>query len=490
MGTASPATAASFLLPTNQMIIPLRILPLTVALALVSAFSLRAAPPPNVLFISIDDLSDWTELHDPAAPIKMPNLMRLAQRGVFFTHAYAPAPACNPSRTAVLTGLAPAATGIYGNSTDWRRMLPDVVTLPAHFKAHGYRSVGAGKIFHHHFDSAFHDRAAFDEFQLMAADRYPPQRLNQLAAINRNFDWGPWPPDERDLPDVKTADWAVNFLRRPASGPFFLAVGIYRPHSPHFAPARHFERRPLEKLTTPAERADDAEDLPAAAHGFLKRDFWMKNFATDPAHRGSREHAIQAYQACAEFADEQIGRVLEALERHPQGRETLIVVWSDHGFQLGEKQKWEKFTLWEKATRVPLIVVAPGVAPAGARSTQPVSLLDLYPTLNELCGLPAPKSGVHGESLVPLLRDPRATREQPAVMTHERGNHAVRSARWRYIRYANGDEELYDHQRDPHEWHNLAARPEHAAVKAEHARWLPRSDAPAGPDMAPPRKRE
>lgn len=465
----------------------LRLLPLTLALIFTFVSSGAAAPPPDVLFIAIDDLNDWTELHDPAAPIKLPRLAQLARRGVFFTHAYAASPACNPSRTAVLTGLAPAATGVYGNSTDWRGALPNAVTLPAHFKAHGYRSVGAGKIFHHGWDSAFHDHASFDEFQLLASDRYPPERLNQLTAINANFDWGAWPPDERELPDVKTADWAIDFLRRPSDQPFFLAIGIHRPHSPHFAPARHFGRHRPDVPALPPVNPDDLADLPAGAQSLLERDIWMRNFATNADHPGSREHAIQAYQACAEFADEQIGRVLDALDHHPRGKSTIIIVWSDHGFHLGEKGKWEKFTLWEKATRAPLIIVAPGTTSAVTRCAQPVSLLDLFPTLNELCGLPAPAGGLHGDSLVPLLRDPRATRSRPAVMTYGRGNHAVRSARWRYIRYADGTEELYDHAADPHEWTNLAGRPDLAAIKADHARWLPRAGAPAFRDLPRPR---
>ncbi|HEY0945493.1 MAG TPA: sulfatase [Opitutaceae bacterium] len=462
-------------------------LPLVPALVLAVAAGVGASPPPNVLFVVIDDLNDWTELHDAAAPIKLPHLTRLAQRGVFFTHAYASSPACNPSRAAVLTGRSPASSGVYGNSTDWRGAMPHTVTLPAHFKAHGYRSVGAGKIFHHGWNNAFHDATSFGEFQLLAPDRYPPRRLNQLTAINANFDWGAWPPDERDLPDVKTADWAVDFLRRPAGGPFFLAVGIYRPHSPHFAPARHFRNHPLDTLALPEWNPDDAVDLPAGARALLDGDIWMKHFAAEAAHPGSREHAIQAYQACATFADEQIGRVLAALERHPQGANTIIVVWSDHGFQLGEKGKWEKFTLWEKATHVPLIIVAPGVSRTAARCSQPVSLLDLYPTLNELCGLPAPAGGVEGESLVPLLRDPAATRDRPAIMTYGRGNHAVRDARWRYIRYADGTEELYDHAVDALEWTNLADRPEYAAIKSGLGRWLPSTDAPAFRDLPRPR---
>jgi arylsulfatase A-like enzyme len=440
--------------------------------------------PPDIVFIAVDDLNDSTQLHDPASTIRMPRLQGLAKRGVFFSRAYAASPACNPSRTAILTGLAPHTTGVYGNASDWRRALPEAVTLPAHFRANGYRVVGAGKIFHHQFDSAFHDGPAFHAFRRLELDVYPPARLTGMKAGSRNFDWGPWPPNEPDLPDVKTADWAIDWLARPTDEPFFLALGIYRPHSPHYAPARHFEANPPSRVRLPREETLDASMVAAGGRALLERDQWMRHFAADPSAANSRAAAIRAYQACATFADEQIGRVLDALERHPRGRDAIVVVWSDNGFHLGEKGKWEKFTLWEKGTRVPLIVVAPGVARAGAHCLRPVSLLDLYPTLLDLAGLPA-KPGLHGESLRPLLVDPAAPARRPVLMTYERGNHAVRSDRWRYIRYADGSEEVYDHAADPDELVNLAGRPEAAEVIARHRVWLPAHNAPTGPDLKP-----
>lgn len=271
--------------------------------------------------------------------------------------------------------------------------------------------------------------------------------------------------------------------------PFFLAVGIFRPHSPHFAPTRFFRQYPLDKLALPMtptnDEANDADDIPAGGQALLRRDRWMDSFAPEGSiGSGTLKSAVQAYQASASFADEQIGRVLDALWRRPDARNTVIVLWSDHGFQLGEKRKWEKFTLWEKATHVPFIVVAPGVARAGIECGRPVSLLDIYPTLIELCGL-APKPELEGRSLVPLLKNPRAGRIAPAVMTFEQGNHAVRSERWRYIRYADGGEELYDHRRDEREWRNLAGEPKYKQIIDEHRRWLPERDAAPVADLKP-----
>jgi arylsulfatase A-like enzyme len=217
--------------------------------------------------------------------------------------------------------------------------------------------------------------------------------------------------------------------------------------------------------------------------------FWRGMQEAEAKRPGSWREAVRHYQAAATFADAQIGRLIDALESTPRSRTTVVVLWSDHGYQLGEKGAWEKFTLWEKATHVPLLIVAPGVTTAGTKCVTPVSLLDLYPTLAELTGVVAP-AGLEGESLVPLLRHPAATRTRPAVMTYLRGNHAVRNERWRYIRYANGDEELYDHTTDSHEWTNLAARPEFASVKTELARSLPRYDAPAARDMPRPRRKQ
>ena len=447
--------------------------------------------PPNVLFICFDDLSDWIQPLDPSSPIEMPHLDRLAQRGMMFRRAYCAAPECNPSRTALLSGYRPTTTGVYANANDWKQVIPDAVMLPRYFREHGYSTAGAGKIFHH-VDRHFHDEASFDDYLPFETDRLPPEKFNGLTRARTpegnweplapTFDWGPSPTSEDDMLDSRSATYAAEFLARTHERPFFLAVGFFRPHLPYFAPQRFLEQYPAVTTPLPPLKADDLDDVPAGAHALMHR--WKRMFrgiqqAPDP--ETTWREAVASYAAGTTYADEQLGRILDALDRSPHRDNTIIVIWSDHGYHLGEKDHWTKFVLWEKANRVPLLIVAPGVARAGGASDRPVSLVDLYPTLVELCGLPA-RPDLDGLSLVPLLRDPAAERPRPALMTENPGNHAVRSDRWRYIRYADGGEELYDHTVDPHEWTNLAGDPQHRRTIAAHRRWLPTREAPVAPD--------
>jgi len=445
---------------------------------------------PNVLFIAVDDMNDWITLLDPEAPIRTPNLTRLAERGVVFTRAYCASPACNPSRVAVLTGKRPSTTGVYGNRSDWRGAMPDAVTLMQHFMAHGYRTEGAGKIFHHHGGGAFHDERSFHRFLLMPDPPDAPMPAAKLNGLDwygsPNTDWGPWPGDEAEHVDVRTVDCCVARLneKRDDRRPFFLAAGIFRPHMPFFAPPRYFAGYPIEEVVMPEVKDDDLEDVPAGGQRLLgaKKWFFEGMMKAERQSPGTWREAVRAYQACVTFADAQIGRLLDALDASPCCDNTIVVLWSDHGYHLGEKRHWEKFALWEKTTHVPYIIVAPGVAKAGGRCERPVDLTSVYPTLIELCRL-APRHDLDGVSLVPLLKDPGAECETPAVMTYQRGNHAVRSPRWRYIRYADGTEELYDHDADPHEWHNVADDPRHAGVLRDHRKWVPERNAEQVPDL-------
>jgi arylsulfatase A-like enzyme len=441
----------------------------------------------NILFIAVDDLNDWTTLF--GGPIKTPHLERLARRGIFFNHAYCPSPACNPSRVAILTGLRTSTTGVYGNKTDWRRAIPDAVTIPQHFMKNGYWAEGAGKIFHHHYNSAFHDDASFHRFFKLRPDPYPERHLNGIATwvrgrdsdpVSPAFDWGPWPDEESRTPDVQTVNYAINFLKEKHNRPFFFAAGIFRPHSPWFAPEKDFRLYSMNNLSMPDVPENDLDDLPSGGIQILKKG---KPFIYETiiAHDQLKE-AIQAYQACATFADRQIGRLLDALDESPYKDNTIIVLWSDHGFHLGEKKHWEKFVLWEKSTRTPFIIAGPGLNERGAVCESPVSLLDIYPTLIELCGLEN-RPETEGNSLVPLLKDPDAVWDTPAIITYGKGNHAVRSRRWRYIRYSDGSEELYDHYVDPNEWYNLAAQPEFRKTIEELKKWLPDKEAEPVPDM-------
>ncbi|MCP5115834.1 MAG: sulfatase-like hydrolase/transferase, partial [bacterium] len=271
--------------------------------------------------------------------------------------------------------------------------------------------------------------------------------------------------------------------------PFFLAVGIFRPHMPFFAPQRFFDLYPADSVVMPERKEGDLDDIPAGGMALIESKlwFWRGMSKAEAARAGTWRDAVRAYQASATFADSQVGRVLDAVEANGHSDNTVIILWSDHGYHLGEKDHWEKFMLWEKTTHVPLVVVAPGVTQPGMVCNRPVDLTAIYPTLVELCGL-AEKPELEGASLVPLLRDAKAPRERPALMTYGRGNHAVRGERWRYIRYADGTEELYDHSTDPNEWDNVAGSPENAAVIEDLARWLPETNAPEAPPMERPQR--
>ena len=449
---------------------------------------------PNVLFIALDDLNDWIQLLNPKAPIRTPNIERLAQRGVTFTQAYCASPACNPSRTAILTGLRPSTTGVYGNQTDWRKALPDAATIPQHFMAHGYTALGAGKVFHHQYGGAFHDDASFDDFQKMPDPPDAPMPESKLNGLewygSPNTDWGPWPADETDALDVRTADYCIKALKQEHHKPFFLAAGIFRPHMPFFAPQRFFDLYSGE-VTMPEVLEGDLDDLPSGARALLKRKKWFFEgmMKAEKAKPGTWSEAVRSYQAAASFADAQIGRILDALDESPYAGNTVIVLWSDHGYHLGEKRHWEKFALWEKTSRVPFIIAVPGRGRAGARCRRAVSLVDVYPTLIDLCGLRG-KPGLDGISLAPLLENPDAVWERPALMTYGFNNHAVCDGRYRYIRYADGTEEFYDHESDPNEWRNLAGQAGHEDIVARLSKWLPESNAEPAPDKKRPKKKE
>jgi arylsulfatase A-like enzyme len=449
---------------------------------LILNFGARSAP--DVLFIVVDDMNDWISLLDPDSPIKTPNLERLADRGMLFTKAYCASPACNPSRAATLTGLRPTTSGVYGNKSDWRGAMPTRKTIMQRYRDAGYEVKGAGKIFHHHLNGAFHDPESFDSFQPMAAQNMPSEKLNRAPEYgSRNTDWGAWPADEKDTIDFSTADYCIESLKNPPEGKaLFLACGIFKPHSPFFAPPKYHEA--FDDMVDPVRRVDDWEDLPSGASALLKSKkwFWKEMMALEDRIPGSYHEFIQAYAACATFADAQIGRVLDALDASPRKDNTIVVLWSDHGFHLGEKDHIEKFALWEKSNHIPFIVVAPWVTNAGSVCETPIDMSVLHPTLLELGGLAADEA-CDGVSIVPLLKNPESQWERPALMTYGRGNHAVRSERWRYIRYADGSEELYDHQNDSNEWVNLASKKRFSSVIDSHKKWLPQNEAALVPDL-------
>lgn len=432
----------------------------------------RPADKPNILFIAIDDLNDWTGFLGGHPQAHTPHLDALAKRGMVFTRAYCAAPACNPSRTAILTGIMPASSGVYHNNNPWRPQLPEAVTLLAHFRQHRYKVFGGGKLFH----GPFNDPVSWEMYWTRPGDPQPPGRPLNGIPNAAQFDWGPLDVDDAAMGDSQLTDWAIRFLQEEHDRPFFLAVGYIRPHLPWYVPRPYFERFPLPEIILPRVKEDDLDDIPPLGRKIANpQGDHARVLATNNWHR-----AVQGYLASIAFVDYHVGRLLEAFYQSPYVDNTIVVVWGDHGWHLGQKQHWRKFALWEEATRVPLVIVAPGITTPGSRCPRTVNLADLYPTLCELAGLPIPPQ-VETRSLVPLLKDPDHPWDRPAVTTHGYMNHAVRSERYRYIRYSDGTEELYDHEVDPLEWTNLAGDPQYKQVKDELAKWLPQVNRQEGP---------
>ncbi len=433
---------------------------------------------PNILFITMDDLNDWIGCLGGHEQAVTPNIDRLAADGMLFTNAHCPAPACNPSRTAIFTGLAPSTSGLYENSQNMRELMPDAILLPQHFRNHGYRSSGSGKILHY-----FIDAQSWDEYYPEAKTENPLPRTfypeNRPVNLPRG---GPWQYVETDWAalditdeefggDYLVSEWVGEKLSERHQQPFFLACGIYRPHEPWFVPAKYFEPFPLEDIELPlGYKEGDLRDLPPTG----KRQGPNRYFAHIRKHEQWKQ-AIQGYLASIHFADAMLGRILNALKAGPNRDNTIVVLCSDHGWHLGEKEHWQKFTLWRAATRVPLIIsvpknssrALPGGTISGTVCDHSVNLIDLFPTLTSLAGV-TPKHDNDGVSLVPLLHDPK--KEWDRVSTTylgKPGSYSLSADEWRYIHYANEDEELYHIANDPHEWSNLAAHPEHAPKLTE-----------------------
>ncbi len=487
-------------------------------LVILSAGLLLASPTvsfadqPNVLMIVIDDLNDWIGCLGGHPQSQTPNIDRLAARGLLFTNAHCAATACNPSRAAVFSGLMPKVTGVWSNqSGSIQRNYPSAKLLPTMFRESGYLTLGTGKLLHsggkdlydqyyateQRWSPLTREAVRYTDEELPSKQSDNPRHvttdsqgrqvvlpLNRMPSArkpNRNdgesFDWGPFDVPDTDFGDTKITNWAIEQLSKQRDTPMFLAVGYYRPHIPLWAPQRYFDRFAHTPGKLPAYLPNDLDDLSEVAKE------WAIAPITAGRHAAVIEHqqwqaAVEAYLACVTYVDHEVGRLLDALDESAINRETLIVLWSDHGWHLGEKQHWGKWTGWERSTRVPLLVVPPAnvahsFAPAGSHCDQPVGLIDLYPTLAELCDLTTP-GNLFGKSLVPLLREPQAETNRVVTTTFDTGNVSLRSSRYRYLRYRDGSEELYDLVQDPNEWHNLADASEHLADLERFRRVLDR----------------
>jgi choline-sulfatase len=445
----------------------------------IAVLPLTAAERPNVLLLMSDDLAATLGCYGhPLA--KTPQLDALARRGVLFERAYCQFPHCNPSRSSVLSGLRPQTTRVTNNEDNLYTNLPGVITLPHHFRQNGYLTARCGKIFHLGVPTGLEsmdDPAAWDFGTPFQDERpYPPNRGSAVKVKTGKRQGIPWTEttgSDDDLVDGNFAKMAIEWLeQRDPSKPFFLAVGFHRPHLPLVAPAKYFDLYPFEDITLSAEPtlAEDEADIPEPARNGAVPGYQL---TTTPEQRRA---AVRAYLATVSFMDAQAGRVMDALRRLGLEANTIVVFASDHGWHLGEHGLWHKRSLFEESARVPFLVFAPGAKGNGQRSPGLVELLDIYPTLCDLAGLPVPeKISLQGKSLRPLLDDPSAKLQEAAFTQARRGTNAehwgrsVRTERWRCTEWDEGRNgiELYDHASDPGEFTNLANNPQHAAVLTE-----------------------
>lgn len=437
---------------------------------------------PNVLMICVDDLNDWLGCMNGHPNSITPNMDKLASKGVLFTNAHCQAPICGPSRASIMTGLRPSTTGIYGQIDDEKiseasDATNNIVFLPEYFKNHGYYTMGKGKIFHNFAPEGVFDEAAGREKGFGPK----PEKRFKWDKKGTSTDWGAFPETDAEMPDYRTAKWAVEKLQADYDKPFFLTAGFVRPHVPLYVPQKWFDLHPVDGVKTPPYKKDDYLDLPAIA---LKVHQLPQMPTTDWAiETGNWKDMVQAYLACVTFVDHYIGEVLNALGNSAYKDNTIVILWSDHGYRMGEKGLFAKHALWQEATNAPLIISMPGKTTIG-KCESPVEMLDIYPTLVDLCGLPANNRN-EGRSLKSLITHPDSGADNYAITTYGRNNHAVVSSGFRYIHYEDGSEELYNRNTDPNEFENIAGKPEAWEIKSALAKYLPAKNEYWSPAVKP-----
>lgn len=454
--------------------------------------ALPAAERPNVLFVSVDDVNDWVGPLKGHPQAKTPNLDQFCKNGsMVFQNAACPAPVCCPSRSALLSGFMPHHTGVYGNVSNIldSEMIQTHATLPEYFSKYGYHSLSTGKIFHKHATKTGADwgQWAFDTFRHTTHENWPNKtRLTHqgLGLVNGEkakgpppkYSWGAlsWGPSKEPLEetmDYTTADWARQQLGKKSDQPFFMAIGISKPHLPWVVPQQFFDMYDLETLQTAEIREDDLDDV--------KKPNGTPNYKPQPDYEWVIENdilkeATRAYLASVSYADACLGVIFEALEQSEHADNTIVVIWGDHGYHLGEKLRFQKSTLWRESVRTPLVIRTPGMD-GEVSCARVVNLIDIYPTLIELCGLPAKK--LDGRDLSPLLKDPTIAWDHPSVMVAEYGTSVI-SENWHYCETKSRVAEFYDIKNDPMEFTNLVDAPEHSGKVAEFAKLVPRNRIP------------
>ena len=469
--------------------------PFFLALFLFSVGGCKQSSPlvidqPNILLISIDDLNNWIEPLGGHPQAQTPNLTSFAQEAVTFRRSYTVSPSCNPSRTALMTGKLPWETGLYTNSQNWREIVGDEQVIPQYFQEQGYFAAGAGKIYHANMpdprswndyfpnkieqmpkywlpvqDSvtgvksfALTDNEIREDFPTGVSMVMPPFKGMYLA-----FDFAPLPVETEQTGDYSSVQWISEQLKKKHDKPFFLAAGLYRPHLPWYVPQKYFDKFPLEDIQLPESMAGDLDDVPVLGQKVARNGYHERVLESD-----NWKKAVQGYLASINYADELVGKLLSDLAQSEYADNTIVVIFSDHGWQLGEKEHWRKFGLWEDVLNTVLMVKVPKGIPglpegnyAGGVSDRNVSLVDIFPTLTELIGK-EPKPGLSGHSLVPLLQQPDAEWAYPVVSSMDDNKFSVMLDNWHLIQYeSSADEanqfELYNLTDDPKAWTNLAS---------------------------------
>jgi arylsulfatase A-like enzyme len=450
-----------------------------------AAPAVLASGRPNVVVIIADDLNGYG-FYGGYEGTRVPAMDRLKESAVTFEHAYTAAPVCGPSRAAFFSGLYPHSTGAYRSDADpWNKTLAVIESLPELFKRSGYTTIGAGKLFHDRL-APEREKALWDNDVFHGGlGPFPPTKdiirgSDETPGSGSGRSWGvsEWTGPDEDFPDVVNANSSIEFLQQTHDKPFFLVYGLRRPHNPFTAPKRFFDLYdPAEITLPPGYKEGDLYDVPPGGHRLsaIGGDRWLDS---GKAHPENWKRILHGYLAATSFADWNIGRVLDALDNSRYADDTIVIFWSDNGYHLGEKNHFEKATLWEWSARIPVAVRIPGSPNNGRVVQQPVVSIDLFTTLLDYCGLEQPDHEPEGLSLRPLLENPATKWKRPAITTYGENMFSARSDRYRYIRYPDGEEEFYDHRKDPNEFTNMADDPEYKYKKEEFRQWIPVKFAP------------
>ena len=447
----------------------------------------KSIDKPNILFVSIDDLNDWNEPLSGNNKVFTPFLEEFSNESVNFTKNYCTSPGCNPSRATMMTGIHTFNSGMYSNYQDWRKVpiLNRATTLPQLFRENGYFTAGAGKIYHY---SQVHPESWDDYFpsqtQNMPKNYIPddaPVNMKPFEYMYSAFDWAELSINDEQTGDFKSVNYISSFFKKEHNKPFFLACGIYRPHLPWYVPKKYFDMYPLDSIELPKLLENDTSDLGERAKELISRG---GNYHKNVVDNGKWKDAIRGYMASISYADAMVGKLIENLKKSKYAKNTIVVISSDHGWQLGEKMHWRKFALWENVIRTLLMVKVPkniSLLPMGSSNGNDVksltTLLDIYPTLTDLAGI-EPKSKLDGTSLIPLLKNPNELTNREVITTYDFADYSIRFKDWHYINYVDGSEELYNLEEDDEEWNNLAYNKNYFSLIQDFRNKIPKNPIP------------